>query len=152
MIIGAHVMIQSRDDAADKAFLTDVLRLSSVDAGEGFRIFGVPPAEVAVHESEHNDVHQLFFMCEDIGDFISEMKTRGIAFTAPSHRGWGTLTEITLPGGGRLGVYQPHHKRPKHPAARRAARKTSAKIPARKKARKKLGAKRSVKSKARRRR
>jgi hypothetical protein len=152
MIIGAHVMIQSRDDAADKAFLADVLKFSSVDAGGGFLIFGVPPAEVAVHESERNDVHQLFLMCEDIGDFISEMESHRIAFTTPSHQGWGTLTEITLPGGGKLGVYQPHHTRPKHPAAKRSARKSSAKTPAKKKSRKKVRAKRVVKSRSKRRR
>lgn len=151
MIIGAHVMIQSRDDAADKAFFTDVLKLSSVDAGGGFLIFGVPPTEVAVHESERNDVHQLYLMCEDIADFVAQMGRRGIAFTPPSHQGWGTLSEITLPGGGRLGVYQPHHPRPKHPA-RRAASKTAAKASARNKARMKSGQKRPAKTKTKRRR
>jgi hypothetical protein len=112
MIIGAHIMLQSRDDAADKAFLRDVLGLSWVDEGDGFLIFALPPSEVAVHESDSNDVHQLYLMCDDIGAFTAEMKTRGIAATPPQFRGWGTLTEITLPGGGKLGVYQPHHKRP----------------------------------------
>jgi hypothetical protein len=131
MIIGAHIMIQSLDDAADMAFLSDVLKLSCVDAGGGFLIFAVPPAEIAIHEADQNSVHELFFMCEDIEDFTSKMQRHGIAFTPPQNRGWGTLTEITLPGGGKLGVYEPHHARPKHkaaktvrkPLARKAARK-----------------------------
>ena len=112
MIIGAHIMINSRGDKADQAFLTDVLKLKSVDAGGGFLIFGLPPAELAIHESDKNDVHEFFLMCDDIEAFAADMKKRDIACTAPANRGWGTLCEITLPGGGKLGVYQPHHARP----------------------------------------
>jgi hypothetical protein len=145
MIIGAHIMLQSRDDAADQAFLTDVLKLASVDAGDNFLIFGLPPAEVAVHANDKNDIHQLFLMCDDIDVFVDDMKRRGISATPPANRGWGTMTEITLPGGGMLGVYQPHHKRPKAKAvgakkkkapARKAAKKPAKKIakrPAKKK-------------------
>src|ERR1700722_15094123 len=127
MIIGAHIMVQSTNDAADKAFLTEVLKLSSVDAGNGFLIFGVPPAEIAVHESDKNGAHELFFMCEDIEDFIALMREKDIAYTAPRNQGWGTLTQITLPGGGTLGVYQPHHKRPKPTIVKAEAKKTPAK-------------------------
>lgn len=112
MIVGAHIMLQSRDANADRAFLADVLKLSAVDAGGGFLIFALPPAEVALHESDRNDVHQLFFMCDDIEDFTVRLRQHGIEFTASSRQRWGTLTEITLPGGGKLGVYQPHHARP----------------------------------------
>jgi hypothetical protein len=141
MIIGAHIMIQSTNDAADKAFLTDVLKLGSVDAGNGFLIFGVPPAEIALHESDKNGSHELFLMCEDIEDFIAMMRAKDIPYTAPRNQGWGTITQITLPGGGSLGVYQPHHKRPKP---------VSAKAPARKKAvkKKKTVAKKSAKKAA----
>ncbi|HTT82754.1 MAG TPA: hypothetical protein VMF67_04690 [Rhizomicrobium sp.] len=135
MLIGAHVMLHSRDEAADREFLSDVLKLGSVDAGDGFLIFGMPPAEMAVHGSDRNDHHQLYLMCEDIENFIAEMAERAIAYTQPSFQGWGTVTEITLPGGGKLGVYQPHHKRPEHPAAK----------PARKAAAKKSAAKKSIK-------
>ncbi|HEX3665526.1 MAG TPA: hypothetical protein VHU23_09875 [Rhizomicrobium sp.] len=157
MIIGAHVMLHSRDEAADRAFLSDVLKFGSVDAGDGFMIYGIPPAEMAVHGSDRNDLHQLYLMCEDMEDFVADMTERGIAFTPPSFQGWGTMTEITLPGGGRLGVYEPHHKRPKQPAAKRArkagakkgtAKKTPAKkTPAKKSAAKKV-ARRAVKAKA----
>ncbi|HEY1707711.1 MAG TPA: hypothetical protein VGG10_05560 [Rhizomicrobium sp.] len=115
MITGAHIMIQSRDDQADKAFLTDVLKLNSVDAGHGFLIFGLPPAEIAVHKSEHNDLHELYFMCDDIDAFVAEMKKRRITASEPIKRSWGTESDVTLPGGGKIGVYQPDHPRPAQP-------------------------------------
>jgi hypothetical protein len=149
MIIGAHVMLQSMNDAADMAFLTKVLGLKSVDAGNGFLIFGVPPAEVAVHGSDKNGVHELFFMVEDIGDFVELMEESDIAYTPPANRGWGTLTEVTLPGGGKLGVYEPHHKRPKHPAPKAAAKKVVAKKSAKKKPAKKPAKKTKARKKKR---
>ncbi len=163
MIIGAHIMLQSTDDDADKAFLAEVLGLDYVDAGNGFLLFGVPPAEIAVHESGQNDVHQLFLMCEDIEDFVDAMMARGIAFTEPRNQGWGTVTEVTLPGGGKLGVYEPHHARPKHaapkarrkggrPAAKKAARRAAGKAPARRGAARKAAAKAKPRKKARKRR
>lgn len=112
MIIGAHVMLQSKNEKADKAFLAEILKLKSIDAGEGFLIFALPPSELAMHESDKNDVHQLFLICDDIEKFVAEMKTRDVKTTPLAKQGWGTLTEITLPGGGKLGVYQAHHKRP----------------------------------------
>src|SRR5205814_1765891 len=115
-----------RNPSADKAFFGGVLNLPSVDAGGGFLIFGVPPAEVAIHDSDRNDVHQLYLMCENAGRFVKEMQRLGIACTEPAGQGWGTLFEITLPGGGRLSVYEPHHPRPQQGAAKRAERtKTS---------------------------
>ena len=117
MIVGAHVMIQSSNYDADKAFFRDVLRLPSVDAGGGFLLFGVPPAEIAIHEGK-DATHELFLMCDDVEDFIDEMKTRDVVCTAAMNRGWGILTQVTLPSGGKLGVYQPLHQRPKAKAAR----------------------------------
>jgi len=134
MIIGAHIMIQSRDDKADQTFLKDIMKFSSVDAGEGFLIYGLPPAELAVHASDRNDMHEIFLMCDDIEAFAADMEKRGVACTEPANRGWGTMAQITLPGGGKLGVYQPHHKRPK--AASAAAKKAKKKAPARKPAKK----------------
>jgi hypothetical protein len=150
MIIGAHVMLHSRDEAADREFLSDVLKLGSVDAGDGFMIFGIPPVEIAIHGSDRNDHHQLYLMCEDIEDFVAEMAERAIAFTPPSFQGWGTMTEVTLPGGGKLGVYEPHHKRPKHPVVKRA-KKITAKKAAKKKTVKGV-AKAKAKAKAKKRR
>ncbi len=82
------------------------------DVGEGWLIFGLPPAEVAVHPSEKNDSHELYLMCDDIEEFIAEMKKHDIACAAVHDPGWGLLTELTLPGGGKLGVYEPRHARP----------------------------------------
>jgi hypothetical protein len=150
MLIGAHVMLHSQDEEADRKFLSEVLNLGSVDAGNGFMIYGMPPTEMAIHGSGHNDLHQLYLMCEDIENFVAEMTERAIAFTPPSFQGWGTMTEITLPGGGKLGVYEPHHKRPKQPAAKRArkaAKKAVAKKPAARKSATKKTGKRVVKAK-----
>jgi len=115
VIIGAHSILYSTDAEADRAFLRDVLGLPNVDVGGGWLIFGLPPAEVAVHPGEDNDVHEFYLMCEDVRAFIAEMKKRNIACSEVHNQPWGMLTQLTLPGGGKLGVYQPRHARP--PAA-----------------------------------
>ena len=120
MIIGAHSIVYSTKPEADRAFLRDVLRLPHVDVGEGWLIFGLPPAEVAVHPSEENDVHELYLMCDDVQAFVAEMRKHQIACGPVQNQGWGQLTQVILPGGGKLGVYQPRHARPKTAAARKA--------------------------------
>ncbi len=112
MIIGAHVIIYSTNADADRAFLRDVLQLTNVDAGGDWLIFSLPPSEVAVHPAANNDRHELYLMCDDAAAFIAEMKTRKIVCSPVVKREWGLLTELTLPGGGKLGVYQPKHARP----------------------------------------
>ncbi len=112
MLIGAHVLIFSRDADADRAFMRDVLGLNGPDVGEGWLIFGLPPAEMAVHPGEQNDVHELYLMCDDVVGFTAEMRGRGIACDEVQEEPWGLLTHVTLPGGGKLGVYQPRHERP----------------------------------------
>jgi hypothetical protein len=113
MIGGAHSIIYSTDAEKDRAFLRDVLHLPSVDVGHGWLIFGLPPAEVAVHPGDKNDVHELYLMCDDIKAFTAEMNKRSISCEPVQDQGWGLLTRLTLPGGGKLGVYQPRHARPK---------------------------------------
>jgi hypothetical protein len=113
MIIGAHTIIYSTRPEEDRAFLRDVLQLSSVDVGGGWLIFGLPPAEVAVHPGEANDVYEFYLMCDDVEAFIADMKRKDIACDAVQNQGWGSLTHVRLPGGGKLGVYQPRHARPK---------------------------------------
>ena len=113
MITGAHSIIYSKNPEIDRAFLRDVLGLPNVDVGGGWLIFGLPPAEVAVHPSDENGVHELFLICDDVQAFIAEMKDRGIVCGPVQNPGWGMLTEVKLPGGGKLGVYQPRHARPK---------------------------------------
>jgi hypothetical protein len=112
VINGAHAIIYSTNPEADRAFLRDVLKLPHVDAGHGWLIFGLPPSEVAVHPGEKNDVHALYFMCDDIEAFITAMPSHGIACGQVQNQGWGLVTQLTLPGGGTVGVYQPRHARP----------------------------------------
>lgn len=120
MIIGAHSIIYSRKPEADRAFLRDVLRLPHVDVGDGWLVFGLPPTELAVHPGPKNGVHEFYFMCADVEEFVATMKGRHISTSPIQNMGWGRLTQVTLPGGGKLGVYQPRHARPK--AARRPRR------------------------------
>ena len=116
MIIGAHAIIHSTNPDKDRAFLRDVLRLTHVDVGGGWLIFGLPPAEVAVHPSDKNDVHELYLMCDDVDALVADMQRNHIACAPVQKQDWGLLTHLTLPGGGRLGVYQPRHARPKEHA------------------------------------
>ena len=113
MITGAHSIIYSTDAEADREFLRDVLKLTNVDVGHGWLIFGLPPAEVAVHPSEKNDVHEFYLMCDDIEAFIAEMARRRVGCEAVRDQRYGLFTQLTLPGGGKLGVYQARHARPK---------------------------------------
>jgi hypothetical protein len=109
MIHGAHVIVFSSDADADRDFLGKVLSFPSVDAGGGWLIFALPPAEVAVHPGS-NDVHQLYFMCDDVHAFIDAMKAKKVACTPVEEQRWGSITKVTLPGGGAIGVYQPKHR------------------------------------------
>jgi hypothetical protein len=135
MIIGAHSIISSKDSDRDRAFLRDVLELPSVDVGGGWLIFGLPPAEVAVHPSGKNDVHEFYLMCDDVEAFIARMRRRRVACSPVQNLGWGLLTHVPLPGGGSLGVYQPRHARPQPMRAGKApARRARRAAPKRRKA------------------
>ena len=136
MITGAHSIIYSRNPDADRALLRDVLGLPHVDVGGGWLIFGLPPAEIAVHPSDENDVHELYFICDDIKAFAAAMRKRNIECGPVLDRGWGLLAELGLPGGGKIGVYQPRHARPASVGAGTTARPIRKKRPPAKKARK----------------
>jgi catechol 2,3-dioxygenase-like lactoylglutathione lyase family enzyme len=112
MIHGAHVIVFSRDAEADRAFFRDVLGFAFADAGHGWLIFALPPAEVAVHPGDANDVHELYLMCDDVQAFIKTMKSKNVECTAVDEQRWGSVTRLTLPGGGKIGVYQPKHASP----------------------------------------
>ena len=112
MITGAHAIIYSANPEADRAFLRDVLAFRSVDVGHGWLIFALPPAEVAVHPGSKNDLHELYLMCDDIEAFMARMAEHQVTCSAVQTLGWGLLTKLELPGGGKLGVYQPRHARP----------------------------------------
>jgi hypothetical protein len=153
MLIGAHSIIYSTDPEADRAFLRDILKLTHVDVGDGWLIFGLPPSEVAVHPAEENGDHEFFFMVDDAEGFIAEMRRRDIECSDAQDRGWGVITQLTLPGGGALHVYEPRHERPSSMPARTGSRqpaaRTSKKTGARKKparAQKKSGKKTAKKA------
>jgi catechol 2,3-dioxygenase-like lactoylglutathione lyase family enzyme len=109
MIFGAHVIIYSKDAEADRAFLRDILGFTSVDAGHGWLIFALPPAEVAVHPANENDRHMLYLMCSDLKAEIAALGEKGIQCSEVQQAGWGSITAIRLPGGGEVGLYQPRH-------------------------------------------
>lgn len=111
MITGAHVIVYSADADADRAFFRDTLGYPYVDAGDGWLIFKLPPAEVAVHPADAPS-HELYLICDDLETTVSNLAEHGVACTPPSDQGWGVLTTIRLPGGGRLGLYQPRHPSP----------------------------------------
>lgn len=117
MINGAHVLLFSADAETDRNFFRDVLGLKSVDAGHGWLIFALPPAEAAVHPSEGSgarDKHamlgaELYFMCDDLNATMKMLKDKNVACGAVSEERWGTKTTIRLPSGGEVGLYQPKH-------------------------------------------
>jgi catechol 2,3-dioxygenase-like lactoylglutathione lyase family enzyme len=112
MINGAHAIIFSRDAAADRAFFKDVLGLPFVDAGDGWLIFALPPAELAVHPDERGGRHEVYLLCEDIDATATELESKGVRVQRPLHdQNWGRTATIGLPGGGELGIYQPRHPR-----------------------------------------
>ena len=112
MISGAHVMIFTRDEAADRAFLRDVLEIPSIDSGGGWLIFKLPATELGVHGGSDNDVHQLYFMCDNLDATIDRLNTAGVRCSEPFAASWGRATSVPLPGGGKIGLYQASHARP----------------------------------------
>ena len=112
MINGSHVILFSRDPEADRAFLAGVLHQPHVDAGSGWLIFKLPPAELAVHPSDGPAGHELYFMCDDVEATMRDLRAKGVEFTQDiSEERWGRLTRFRLPGGGEVGMYEPRHPR-----------------------------------------
>jgi hypothetical protein len=109
MIFGAHVVLYSKDAAADRAFCRDTLGFSSVDAGHGWLIFSLPPAEIAVHPADGVERHELFFMCDDLKAEIVALGEKGVGVSDVQEARWGSIAKIRLPGGGEVGLYQPKH-------------------------------------------
>ena len=130
---GAHIVLYTADPEADRAFFRDVLNFSSVDAGHGWLIFALPPAEAAFHDLDKHDLdkhdldkqsvehdakqparHELFLMCDDLAATLRDLKAKRVPVSAVSEQRWGNLATLTLPGGSKLGIYQPKHPSPKH--------------------------------------
>ena len=113
-ITGVHAILYSDDAAADRAFFADVLGLTSVDAGDGWLIFALPPAELAAHPaSADGGGCELYLMCDNIEATVRELAAKGVEFTGGvTQQRWGLVSTIKLPGGGRLGLYEPLHASP----------------------------------------
>ncbi|TMD43449.1 MAG: extradiol dioxygenase [Chloroflexi bacterium] len=110
MISGVHALLYSKDPVADRVFFRDVLGLASVDSGDGWLIFALPPAELAIHPAEDNGRHQLYLLCDDIEATAKMLAQKGVQLRGPiEERNWGRVGTIPLPGGGELGIYQPNH-------------------------------------------
>ena len=110
MIRGAHVVLYSADADADRAFLVDLLGLPHVDAGGGWLILQLPPGEVAVHPAQTSGAAELYLVCDDVDATAAELTAKGVAVETPvTDEGWGRLTGIRLPGGGRIGLYEAGH-------------------------------------------
>ena len=110
MITGTHVMFFSKDAAADRAFLRDVLAFPHVDAGGGWLIFALPPTEAGVHPSDKNDVREVYFMTDNLEAEMARLNEKGVACSAPSQQSWAVSTSVSLPSGGKLGLYEPRHQ------------------------------------------
>src|SRR5216684_1674262 len=110
MVNGAHFLLYSKDPDADRDFFKDVLQFRSVDAGRGWLIFALPPAELAIHPgSDDSPGTELYLMCDDLHAFIKVLEAKGVHCTEIAEERWGTRTAIRLPSGGELGLYQPAH-------------------------------------------
>ncbi|HEX4964936.1 MAG TPA: VOC family protein [Thermoanaerobaculia bacterium] len=110
MIMGAHALLHTPQADEVRAFLRDVLGFDSVDAGHGWLIFALPPAELAVHPAEGESWFALYLMCDDLPATMAELEHKGVSFTRPvQEERWGSVTAIALPGGAELGLYQPRH-------------------------------------------
>jgi len=112
MINGAHVVIYSKNPEADRAFFRDVLKFPSLDAGHGWLIFAMPPLEAAFHDSENNDKHELYLMCDDITATLRDLTAKNVKVSEVSEQRWGKLASFVLPGGGEVGIYEPTHPSP----------------------------------------
>ncbi len=110
MIHGVHALIHTKEADQVRDFFRDTLKFASVDAGRGWLIFALPPAELGIHPAEGEAHHELYLMCDDIEATVKDLTRKGVEFTGPiKDTGWGLMTAIKMPGGGELGIYEPKH-------------------------------------------
>lgn len=110
MIIGQHSILYTTDADADRAFFRDILQFPATDAGDGWLIFRMPPAELALHPTDGAPTHEIFLMCDNVHATMETLQERGVEFTTPvTDQGWGLMTHLKLPSGAVLGVYEPRH-------------------------------------------
>ena len=117
MITGVHAIIFTKDPEQVRAFVRDVLGFPSIDAGGGWLIFSLPPAELAAHPTEEAHHHKLYLICDDINATVAELETKGVEFTKEiSEQGFGLITSLRLPDGDELALYEPRHASPLSPS------------------------------------
>jgi hypothetical protein len=110
MINGAHIILYSTNAEADRVFIRDELGFAGVDAGDGWLIFKLPPAEIAVHPTDGLGKHEFYLLCDDLEKTLADLTARGVTILHPvSDQGWGLLASIKLPSGAELSIYQPRH-------------------------------------------
>jgi predicted enzyme related to lactoylglutathione lyase len=112
MINAVHALIYAKDAEKARAFFRDILKFPSVDAGHGWLIFAMPPLEAAFHDAEKNDQHQLYLMCDDIAATLKDLKAKNVTVSDMTEQNWGKVAAFTLPGGGKIGMYEPKHASP----------------------------------------
>ena len=112
MITGAHSIIYSQDARADRKFLSQVLRLQHIDAGSGWPIYALPASELAIHPAPRTHQHEVYLQCDDIVELHASLTRKKVKCTKVQRLSWGLLTRLSLPGGGKLGIYQPLHSQP----------------------------------------
>ena len=114
MVSGIHALVFSKQPKGTRAFFRDKLGFKGVDAGNGWLIFALPPAELAVHGTKRRSKHELYLMCDDLERTVKHLKTKGVRFAEPiTDAGWGLVTRIKIPGQTTIGLYEPRHARPK---------------------------------------
>jgi catechol 2,3-dioxygenase-like lactoylglutathione lyase family enzyme len=109
-IIGMHALMYSKKDEETRRFFRDVLGFPSVDAGHGWLIFAAPPTELAIHPTEEDEHHELYLMCDDIEATVADLHAKGVQTQPIQEQRWGRSTQLSLPSGERLGLYEPRHQ------------------------------------------
>ena len=110
MINGVHALIYTKQADEVRAFFRDVLQWRTVDAGQGWLIFELPPAELGIHPSDEEATHELYLMCDDVHATLEELEKKGVQIAREvSDQGWGLVAAIRLPGGSEMGIYEPRH-------------------------------------------
>ena len=110
MITGTHAILYSDHAEEVRAFFRNILKLPSVDAGHGWLIFSLPPAELGIHPAGKGSHSELYMICDDVKATVADLEKRDVKFSRPiTEAGFGLTTSITLPGGAELGLYQPKH-------------------------------------------
>ncbi len=110
MITGVHAIIFNQDAGGVRAFFRDTIGFPSVDAGGGWLIFALPPAELGIHPTEAASHHELYLMCDDIQQTVEQLQAKGVEFLTPiANAGFGLMTSFKIPGGAELALYEPRH-------------------------------------------